>query len=112
MDIREIFGRVTHIDAAHKEILGVSASLIPFVEKNRVDRYLMACAKQKQAVPHLRNDSPVVGTGIEGEVAKNLSQIVFAEGDGTVKKADAISVIVKYADKSEKEYKLNHFEKS
>ena len=45
--------RVTHIDAAHKEILGVSASLIPFVEKNRVDRSLRACAMQKQAVPLL-----------------------------------------------------------
>ena len=104
--------RVTHIDAAHKEILGVSASLIPFVEKNRVDRSLMACAMQKQAVPLLHTDAPVVGTGIEAEVAKNLSQVVFAEGDGEVKKADAISVIVKYADKSEKEYKLAHFEKN
>ena len=104
--------RVTHIDAAHKEILGVSASLIPFVEKNRVDRSLMACAMQKQAVPLLHTDAPVVGTGIEGEVAKNLSQVVFAEGDGEVKKADADSVIVKYADKSEKEYKLVHFEKN
>ena len=104
--------RVTHVDAAHKEILGVSASLIPFVEKNRVDRSLMACAMQKQAVPLLRTNSPVVGTGIEGEVAKNLSQIVFAEGDGTVKKADGVSVIIKYADKSEKEYKLTHFEKN
>ena len=66
-------GKVTHIDAAHKEILGVSASLIPFVEKNRVDRSLMACAMQKQAVPLLRQDNPVVGTGIEGEVAKNTS---------------------------------------
>ena len=45
--------KVTHVDAAHKEILGVSASLIPFVEKNRVDRSLMACAMQKQAVPYL-----------------------------------------------------------
>ena len=63
--------RVTHVDAAHKEILGVSASLIPFVEKNRVDRSLMACAMQKQAVPLLKTDSPTVGTGIEGEVAKN-----------------------------------------
>ncbi|MBP5647959.1 DNA-directed RNA polymerase subunit beta, partial [Candidatus Saccharibacteria bacterium] len=45
--------KVTHIDAAHKEILGASASLIPFVEKNRVDRSLMACAMQKQAVPLL-----------------------------------------------------------
>ena len=104
--------RVTHIDAAHKEILGVSASLIPFVEKNRVDRSLMACAMQKQAVPLLKTDAPVVGTGIEGEVAKNLSQIVFAEGDGEVKKADGVSVIVKYKDNSEKEYKLVHFEKN
>ena len=104
--------RVTHIDAAHKEILGVSASLIPFVEKNRVDRSLMACAMQKQAVPLLHTDAPVVGTGIEAEVAKNLSQVIFAEGDGEVKKADAVSVIVKYADKSEKEYKLTHFEKN
>ena len=104
--------RVTHVDAAHKEILGVSASLIPFVEKNRVDRSLMACAMQKQAVPLLHTDAPVVGTGIEGEVAKNLSQVTFAEGDGTVKKADGVSVIVKYADKSEKEYKLTHFEKN
>ena len=104
--------RVTHIDAAHKEILGVSASLIPFVEKNRVDRSLMACAMQKQAVPLLHTDAPTVGTGIEGEVAKNLSQVIFAEGDGEVKKADGISVIVKYADNSEKEYPLTHFEKN
>ncbi len=104
--------RVTHIDAAHKEILGVSASLIPFVEKNRVDRSLMACAMQKQAVPLLHTNAPVVGTGIEKEVAKNLSQVIFAEGDGEVKKADAVSVIVKYADKSEKEYNVTHFEKN
>ena len=104
--------RVTHIDAAHNEILGVSASLIPFVEKNRVDRSLMACAMQKQAVPLLHTDAPVVGTGIEREVAKNLSQVVFAEADGEVKKADGVSVIVKYADKSEKEYKLIHFQKN
>ncbi|MBR5939509.1 DNA-directed RNA polymerase subunit beta, partial [Candidatus Saccharibacteria bacterium] len=74
--------RVTHVDATHKEILGVSASLIPFVEKNRVDRSLMACAMQKQAVPLLRNDNPIVGTGIEREVAKNTSQLVTASGNG------------------------------
>ena len=102
---------VTHIDAAHKEILGVSASLIPFVEKNRVDRSLMACAMQKQAVPLLRTDAPVVGTGIEREVALNTSQLQFAEGKGEVVKADGESVIVKYND-GEKEYKLIHFEKT
>ncbi|MBR0415800.1 DNA-directed RNA polymerase subunit beta [Candidatus Saccharibacteria bacterium] len=103
--------KVTHMDAAHKEILGVSASLIPFVEKNRVDRSLMACAMQKQAVPLLRQDNPVVGTGIEGEVAKNTSQLICAEGAGEVKKADGESVIVTYKD-GDKEYKLIHFEKT
>ncbi len=102
---------VTHIDAAHKEILGTSASLIPFVEKNRVDRSLMACAMQKQAVPLLRTDAATVGTGIERAVALNTSQITIAEADGEVKKADGVSVIVKYKD-GEKEYKLQHFEKT
>lgn len=103
---------VTHVDAAHKEILGTSASLIPFVEKNRVDRSLMACAMQKQAVPLLRNDAPVVGTGIEHEVALNTSQAIVAEADGEVIKSDGISVIVKYPKIGEKEYKLEHFEKT
>ena len=104
--------RVTHIDAAHKEILGVSASLIPFVEKNRVDRSLMACAMQKQAVPLLRQDNPIVGTGIEREVAKNTSQLVMASGTGVVKKADGESVIVTYDKGGDREYKLQHFEKT
>ena len=103
--------RVTHIDAAHKEILGVSAGLIPFVEKNRVDRSLMACAMQKQAVPLLRQDNPIVGTGIEREVAKNTSQLIMASGSGVVKKADGDSVIVTYKD-GDREYKLQHFEKT
>lgn len=102
--------KVTHIDAAHKEILGVSASLIPFVEKNRVDRSLMACAMQKQAVPLLRQDNPIVGTGIEAEVARNTSQLVLAEGKGEVVKADGESVIVRYDKLGEKEYNLIHFE--
>ncbi|MBR3172794.1 DNA-directed RNA polymerase subunit beta [Candidatus Saccharibacteria bacterium] len=103
---------VTHIDAAHKEILGVSASLIPFVEKNRVDRSLMACAMQKQAVPLLKQDSPIVGTGIEREVAINTSQLVLAKGPGVVKKADGESVIVTYNTGGDVEYKLQHFEKT
>ncbi|MBR3246692.1 DNA-directed RNA polymerase subunit beta, partial [Candidatus Saccharibacteria bacterium] len=104
--------KVTHIDAAHKEILGVSASLIPFVEKNRVDRSLMACAMQKQAVPLLRQDNPIVGTGIEREVARNTSQLIMASGTGTVKKADGSSVIVTYDKGGDQEYKLQHFEKT
>lgn len=102
---------VTHVDAAHKEILGTSASLIPFVEKNRVDRSLMACAMQKQAVPLLKNDAPIVGTGIEGVAARNTSQLIAAEADGEVLRADGEKVIVKYAD-GEKEYTVLHFDKT
>ena len=104
---------VTHMDAAHKEILGVAASMIPFVEKNRVDRSLMACAMQKQAVPLIKPSAATVSTGIDAEVAKNLSQIVYAEDDGEVVKADSNSVEVKYNGKKEtKTYNLIHFMKT
>ncbi|MDO4729760.1 MAG: DNA-directed RNA polymerase subunit beta [Candidatus Saccharibacteria bacterium] len=102
---------VTHMDAAHKEILGVAASMIPFVEKSRVDRSLMACAMQKQAVPLIKTEAARVSTGIDAEVVKNLSQVVFAEADGTVTKADSTVVEVKYG-KETKSYPLTHFEKT
>ncbi|MBR6134445.1 DNA-directed RNA polymerase subunit beta [Candidatus Saccharibacteria bacterium] len=104
---------VTHMDAAHKEILGVAASMIPFVEKNRVDRSLMACAMQKQAVPLIKPEAAIVSTGIDGEVAKNLSQIVYAEANGEVVKADSNCVEVKYTGQKEtKTYNLIHFMKT
>jgi DNA-directed RNA polymerase subunit beta len=102
---------VTHIDAAYKEILGTSAAMIPFIEKNRVDRSLMACAMQKQAVPLLVPESPTVGTGIEGVIAHNCSQLIVAEASGIVKKADGTSVEVEYKN-GVKTYTPIHFEKT
>lgn len=102
---------VTYMDAAHKQILGSTAALVPFVEKNRVDRSLMASSMQKQAVPLLQPETPVVGTGIEGEIARNTSQLVEAEAAGEVVRADGEEVHVKYAD-GVKSYKLIHFAKS
>ncbi len=102
---------VTLMDAAHKQILGSTASLVPFVEKNRVDRSLMAASMQKQAVPLLQPQSPIVGTGIEEEIARNTSQLVVAEADGEVVKADGKSVEVKYKD-GVKSYEPVHFVKS
>lgn len=102
---------VTHIDAAHKEILGAAASLVPFIEKNRVDRSLMACAMQKQAVPLLKNHAATVGTGIEAEIARNSSQLICAQADGVVKKADGCEVVVDYG-KETKSYQILHFEKT
>jgi len=102
---------VTFMDAANKQILGATASLVPFVEKNRVDRSLMAASMQKQAVPLLQPESPVVGTGIEREIAINTSQLVVAEADGEVVRADGEEVHVKYAT-GLKTYKPVHFIKS
>lgn len=102
---------VTYMDAAHKQILGSTASLVPFVEKNRVDRSLMAASMQKQAVPLLNPQSPVVGTGIETELARNTSQLVVADGDGEVIRADGDEIHVKYKDGT-RAYELVHFAKS
>jgi DNA-directed RNA polymerase subunit beta len=102
---------VTYVDAAHKQILGASAALIPFLEKDRVDRALTGSAMQKQAVPLLRPKAPTVGTGIEDQIARNTSQLVVASGDGEVVRADADEIHVKYAD-GIKKYELIHFAKS
>jgi len=102
---------VTFMDAAHKQILGSTAALVPFVEKNRVDRSLMAASMQKQAVPLLQPESPVVGTGIEHEIAKNTSQLIVADADGEVIRADGDEVHVKYAAGTQV-YKPIHFTKS
>jgi DNA-directed RNA polymerase subunit beta len=102
---------VTYMDAAHKQILGSTAALVPFVEKNRVDRSLMASSMQKQAVPLLTPESPVVGTGIEREIALNTSQLIVAEAAGEVIRADADEIHVKYAT-GVKVYAPVHFTKS
>lgn len=102
---------VTYMDAAFKQILGSTASLVPFIEKNRVDRSLTGSNMQKQAVPLLTPEAPTVGTGIEGEIAINTSQLVVAEGAGEVLRADADEVHVKYADGT-KVYEPTRFTKS
>jgi DNA-directed RNA polymerase subunit beta len=102
---------VTYMDAANKQILGSTASLVPFIEKNRIDRSLTGSNMQKQAVPLLDPQAAIVGTGVEGEVAKNTSQLVVAEGAGEVIRADADEIHVKYKDGTKK-YDLIHFSKS
>jgi DNA-directed RNA polymerase subunit beta len=104
-------GEVTYMDAANKQILGSTASLVPFIEKNRIDRSLTGSNMQKQAVPLLSPQAPVVGTGVEGEIAKNTSQLVLAEGAGEVVRADGDEVHIKYKD-GVKVYEPIHFAKS
>lgn len=102
---------VTFMDAAHKQILGAPDSLIPFIEKNRIDRSLTGTNMQKQAVPLLVPEAAIVGTGIEEHIARNSSQLVVASGDGEVVRADGDEIHVKYKD-GVKVYELVHFAKS
>ena len=102
---------VTFMDAVHRQVLGAAASLIPFAERDRIDRALTGSAMQKQAVPLLWNEAPTVGTGVEADIARNLSQIIVAEDDGEVIRADSVAVEVKYASDTVK-YELKHFEKT
>jgi DNA-directed RNA polymerase subunit beta len=102
---------VTFVDAAKKQILGSTASLIPFVEKNRVDRSLTGSNMQKQAVPLIKPLSPIVGTGMEAVIARNSGQLIIAEADGEVVKADGAEVQVQYKD-AIKSYVPRHFQRS
>ena len=103
--------QVTFMDAAHRQILGSTAALVPFIEKTRVDRALTGSNMQRQAVPLLCPESATVGTGIEKAVAENSGHLIQASGDGEVVRADADEVHVKYAD-GIKIYTLKHFVKN
>ncbi len=87
---------ITHMDASHNQIIGSIAGLVPFVERDRVDRALVGSNQQKQAVPLVLPKAPIVGTGLEAAAAANSGQVVYAEEDGTVEKASADEVVVAY----------------
>lgn len=102
---------VTHMDASHNQIIGSIAGLVPFVERDRVDRALVGSNQQKQAVPLVQPRAPIVGTGLEAAAAANSGQVTYAEEDGTVVSASADEVVVSY--KSRKvTYKPLHYIRS
>ena len=80
---------IEYMDVAPNQIVGVSASMIPFLENDDANRALMGSNMQRQAVPLLRPDSPIVGTGLEGKVARDSRMLINAEGDGVVEYVDA-----------------------
>jgi DNA-directed RNA polymerase subunit beta len=102
---------ITHMDAARNQIIGSSAGLIPFIEKNYVYRSLMGSNQQRQAVPLIQPSAPIVGTGLEGAAARNTGQMILAEEDGEVTRASGQEVTVKYADRSVT-YEPQHFIRS
>ena len=93
---------IEYIDVAPNQIVGVSASMIPFLENDDANRALMGSNMQRQAVPLLRPRSPIVGTGLEGKVARDSRMLINAEGDGINEYVDANEIVVRY-DRTEKE---------
>jgi DNA-directed RNA polymerase subunit beta len=89
-------GEVEFMDVAPNQIVGLSASLIPFLEHDDANRALMGSNMQRQAVPLLRPESPIVGTGLEGKAARDARIQMHAEGNGVVEFVDANEIHVRY----------------
>ncbi|CAM4162794.1 DNA-directed RNA polymerase subunit beta [Aquirufa beregesia] len=85
-----------YMDVAPNQIVSVAASMIPFLEHDDANRALMGSNMQRQAVPLLRPEAPIVGTGLEHRVAIDSRTLVVAEGDGVIEYVDALKIVVKY----------------
>ncbi len=104
--------QVQLMDVSPNQLVSVAASLIPFLEHDDANRALMGSNMQRQAVPCLRAAAPIVGTGIEGRVARDSGVCTVAKRAGTVDSVDAQRIVVKTADGEPDIYRLNKFQRS
>jgi len=114
--------KVNLMDVAPNQIASIAASLIPFLEHDDANRALMGSNMQRQAVPLMRPEAPIVGTGIEARVAEDSRVLINAEGEGVVEYVDAREIVIRYnRTKDEqlvsfegdvKTYKLTKFQKT
>ncbi|WP_372945980.1 DNA-directed RNA polymerase subunit beta, partial [Muriicola sp.] len=113
---------VNYTDVAPNQIASISASLIPFLEHDDANRALMGSNMMRQAVPLLKPQSPIVGTGLERQVASDSRVLINAEGDGVIEYVDAQKIVIKYNrtdeerlvsfDEDSKTYELVKFRKT
>jgi DNA-directed RNA polymerase subunit beta len=103
---------INYIDVAPSQQSGLGMALIPFVANDDAKRALMASNQQRQSVPLVKQQAPLVGTGFEEYVARQSAWGVFAEDEGVVQVADGKRVIVKYKKLGLKEYEVTKFERS
>jgi DNA-directed RNA polymerase subunit beta len=87
--------KIDYLDVSPKQLISVAASLIPFLENDDANRALMGSNMQRQAVPLLRAEAPLVGTGMEAIVAHDSGAMIIAENDGEVISADAVRIVVR-----------------
>jgi DNA-directed RNA polymerase subunit beta len=103
---------VDFVDVSPKQIVSVATSLIPFLEHDDANRALMGSNMQRQAVPLLRPEVPLVGTGMERQTAVDSGQVVVAAKDGTIRVSTADRIIVDYEDGTEDSFRLQKFVRS
>ena len=103
---------IDYIDVSPRMMVSIATAMIPFLPNDDANRALMGANMQRQAVPLLRPEAPIVGTGMEHKICIDSEIVVLAEGDGVVTSVDARHVTVKYDSGETKDYKLVKFLRS
>ena len=110
--LMEQITRIDYMDVAPRQIVGISASLIPFLEHDDANRALMGSNMQRQAVPLLKPDVPIVSTGMEDHAAYDSGQIVIAQADGDVISVQGDQIIIREEGGNERTYILRKYNRS
>ena len=104
--------RVDYIDISPRMMVSIATAMIPFLPNDDANRALMGANMQRQAVPLLRPEAPIVGTGMEHKICIDSEVVILAEGDGEVTAVDARHVSVRYDNGETRDYKLTKFLRS
>ena len=104
--------KVQYVDVSPKQLVSIAAAMIPFLEHDDAKRALMGANMQRQAVPLMITESPIVGTGIEYRAAKDSGILVLAEDDGVIEKVTGDSITVKYNNGKTVIHKLRKFKRT
>ncbi len=107
--LKETVDKIDYMDVSPKQVFSVTTSLIPFLEHDDANRALMGSNMQRQAVPLLRPEAPLIATGMEKEVAKYSGQVTFARHDGEVISVTGTQITVRNCDGTEQSYPLMKF---
>ena len=112
-DIREVdVSRVDYMDVSPKQLVSIATALIPFLENDDTNRALMGSNMQRQAVPLLRPEAPMIATGVEHKIAYDSGVLIIAKNDGVVKYVDADKIVVARPDGEDDTYYTSKFVRS
>ncbi len=104
--------KVDYMDISPKQVVSIATAMIPFLENDDANRALMGSNMQRQAVPLVRREAPVIGTGVEYRAAKDSGAVVVAKNSGIAERVTADEIIIKREDGNKDKYKLLKFKRS